>query len=80
MTRAEEVVLYTRPDCHLCDLAGEMLERCDVLWRVEDIETDLELIRKYGTLVPVVYRPDVDKELQWPFNEKSLDTFLELEI
>lgn len=80
MTRAREVVLYTRAECHLCELAQQMLEDCDVRWRAEDIDTNLDLIRKYGARVPVLYRPDVDKELAWPFTEKDVDAFLEHEI
>ena len=80
MTRAREVVLYTRPDCHLCELAEQMLENGAVRWQTVDIETSLDLIRKYGTRIPVLYRPDVDRELYWPFTEESVNAFVELEI
>jgi len=80
MMRAEEVVLYTRPDCHLCDVAAQMLEQCGVNWYRVDIETSLDLIRKYGAHVPVLYRPDVDRELFWPFTAETVEAFVELEI
>jgi hypothetical protein len=80
MTRASEVILYTRPDCHLCDLAAQMLEQCEVNWYRVDIESDLELIRKYGMHIPVLYRPDIDRELYWPFTAETVTVFVELEI
>lgn len=80
MIRASEVILYTRPDCHLCDLAAQMLEQCTVNWYRVDVESDLELIRKYGSHIPVLYRPDVDKELYWPFSAETVRAFVELEI
>jgi hypothetical protein len=80
MTRAREIVLYTRPDCHLCELAAQMLEHCDLSWQEVDIENSLDLIRKYGARIPVLYRPDVDRELFWPFTEENVNAFVELEI
>ena len=80
MTRASDVVLYTRPDCHLCELAAQMLEQCNVNWYRVDIESDLELIRKYGNHIPVLYRPDLDRELYWPFTEETVSAFVEHEI
>ena len=78
--RASEVILYTRPDCHLCELAAQMLEQCAVNWYSADIESDLELIQKYGSHIPVLYRPDVDKALYWPFSEETVKAFVDLEI
>lgn len=80
MTPSGEVVLYTRPDCHLCELAAQMLQDCGATWFEVDIETDLELIRKYGIRIPVLYRADVDRELFWPFSEEAVADFLEFEI
>ena len=78
--RASEVILYTRPDCHLCELAATMIEDCGVLYTQASVDTDPDLIRQYGTRIPVVYRPDVKRELAWPFTAESLREFIELEI
>jgi len=80
MTRARDVILYTRPDCHLCEEAERMLENCGLIWQAVDIEDNLELIAKYGTRIPVLYRPDVDRALYWPFTEPGVSAFVELEI
>jgi len=80
MTPAREIILYTRPDCHLCELAAPMLENCGIPWYPVDIESDLELIRKYGVRIPVLYRPDIDRELFWPFITETVKAFVEDEI
>lgn len=80
MTQATAVTLYTRSDCHLCDVAAQLLEECGIRWQSVDIDSDLELIRKYGIRIPVLYRADVNRELFWPFDPVTLQDFLQLEI
>jgi hypothetical protein len=52
------VDLYSRPGCHLCDEAKEVVERVrgrlPFLLRVINIETDAALESAYGTEIPVV--------------------------
>jgi Glutaredoxin-like domain (DUF836) len=52
------VVLYSRPGCHLCDEAREVvlavLERHPFLFEEVDIEGSDELVRDYGIRIPVV--------------------------
>jgi glutaredoxin len=56
-TRAQ-VILYTRPGCHLCEEAkGEIVAaNCsDEYWLEEvDIETDPALVELYGWEIPVL--------------------------
>ncbi|MBX2807375.1 MAG: glutaredoxin family protein [Cellvibrionaceae bacterium] len=66
------VVLYTTQACHLCELAREQIEasacyEAVVLTEV-DINQDRELIRLYGTRVPVVYSETLPAPLAWPFD------------
>lgn len=53
-----QVELFTRPGCHLCEDAREVVaDVCagaDVSWSEITIETDEALIREYGELIPVV--------------------------
>ena len=53
-----EVVLYGRPECHLCDDARAVLERvrADIPFALveRDIETDGALLRRYLERIPVV--------------------------
>ncbi|MDQ3735324.1 MAG: glutaredoxin family protein [Actinomycetota bacterium] len=52
------VVLYSRSDCHLCDVAHADLERiCADLavgFDTVDVDTDPDLRAQYGDRVPVI--------------------------
>jgi glutaredoxin len=52
------VVLYSRPGCHLCDVARETIEgvrvRLGFDFREVSIEGDDALEREYGIRIPVV--------------------------
>jgi 4a-hydroxytetrahydrobiopterin dehydratase len=54
MTR---VTLYTRHNCHLCDEAKEAIRSSgvEVEMREIDIDTDRDLVWRYGTHVPVIF-------------------------
>ena len=58
-----QVVLYSRPGCHLCDVAREAIlsirERLGFEFTEVDIEADDELELEYGIRIPVV---EVDGE------------------
>jgi len=53
-----EVVLYTRPGCHLCDEAREIIERVRAearfVLRERDISADDALHARYLERIPVV--------------------------
>jgi glutaredoxin len=57
------VVLYSRPGCHLCDVAREAIlsqrERLGFEFSEVDIDADEELELEYGIRIPVV---EVDGE------------------
>ena len=73
-----EVILYSRPDCHLCDEAENLLSRIapERAVRVVDIEDDLALIDRYGLRVPVLRLEATGQELGWPFDGEGLAAFL----
>jgi glutaredoxin len=52
------VTLYSRPGCHLCDIARAVIdaERSRTVFDLEevDIERDDALIKEYGIRIPVV--------------------------
>jgi glutaredoxin len=58
VTNSVDVEIYSRPGCHLCDEAKEVIERVRRRLafgvRVVDIETDPELEKRYGEQIPVV--------------------------
>lgn len=55
--RFQNLILYTRVGCHLCEEAREILDR-HARWLPEitevDIDHDPRLIERFGTCVPVV--------------------------
>ena len=54
-----QIDIYSRPGCHLCDDAKEVVERVRRRFpfslRVIDIETDPELEKAFGEQIPVVF-------------------------
>ncbi|HEY2668570.1 MAG TPA: glutaredoxin family protein [Actinomycetota bacterium] len=48
------VFLYSRPGCHLCDRARDVLEAAGIAFEEVDISTDPALEAEYGILIPVV--------------------------
>ncbi len=75
MTVKETLVLYSRAECHLCDLAAGMLRAAGLDWRTVDIDDDPALADRYGVHVPVVSRPVDGRELFFPFDEAALLKF-----
>lgn len=69
------LTLYGTSACHLCELAEDMLVRSGAEFRAVDIAGSDELFERYGLTIPVLQRPD-GAELNWPFSEDSLASFL----
>ena len=55
----QEVIVYSRAGCHLCDVVKETLAglegEADFTWRDVDIDGDPELRLKFNEEVPVVF-------------------------
>ena len=54
-----QVILYTRPGCHLCDEAKQEMQAagCDNEYTLQEIniESDRELLRRYQYDIPVIF-------------------------
>lgn len=48
------ITIYSKPGCHLCDRAKEVVERCRVQYEVVDISGNAELEARYGNDIPVI--------------------------
>jgi hypothetical protein len=75
------LILYQRDDCHLCDLALDVLAHA----RVPDFESmfiddNVELEGRYGERVPVLRDDESDQELAWPFDVGMLRRFCRLHL
>lgn len=71
------LTLFQRDDCHLCDLALELLAQA----RVPEFESvfidgDDDLEVRYGTRVPVLRDEARGIELEWPFGVEQLRAWL----
>jgi Glutaredoxin-like domain (DUF836) len=71
------LILYQRDDCHLCDLALDILASA----RVPEFESvfidgDDALEARYGIRVPVLHRSDTGAELDWPFGIERVAAFV----
>lgn len=74
--RQPALQLFQRDDCHLCDLALEVLARA----RAPEFESVFidgndALEARYGTRVPVL-RDGAGRELDWPFDLDGLRGWL----
>jgi hypothetical protein len=71
------LILYQRDDCHLCDLALEVLAAAQVPeFDSVFIDENGPLEARYGTRVPVLRRQDTGAELDWPFDRARLRAFV----
>jgi hypothetical protein len=71
------LILYQRDDCHLCDLALEVLASARTPEFVSVfIDDDAALEERYGMRVPVLRNDDTGAELDWPFDGVRLEEFL----
>lgn len=74
---APMLVLYQRDDCHLCDLALEVLAAARVpAFESVFIDDDAELEARYGTRVPVLRDEAGGAELDWPFDVERVGRWL----
>jgi hypothetical protein len=72
------LVLYQRDDCHLCDLAIDVLAQA----RAPDfssvfIDNDNALEARYGERVPVLREEESGRELDWPFDAAAVRHFVQ---
>ena len=77
---ASQLIIYTGPNCHLCEQAKALLyplmsERGLTLVEV-DIHTDAELQQKYGIRIPVVLANGQEKG--WPFTAAQIGRLLDV--
>ena len=76
-TDAPVLVLFQRDDCHLCDLALEVLAAAhSPEFESVFIDGDASLEERYGARVPVLRDPAAGRELDWPFDVAGVRRFL----
>lgn len=72
------LILFTGPDCHLCQLAKEQLAAIsDVHVITQNVREDTNLYHRYAMQIPVLKREDTNQELNWPFCENDIRSFIQ---
>ncbi len=77
-----KVIFYTKAGCHLCEEAERMLLALarEMPLEIESIDISAAaepILRTYFDKIPVVARPGLATELNWPFTMEALRTYLE---
>jgi hypothetical protein len=76
----KDYVLYGTSACHLCEMAeailGPIIKRYSITFTKEDILEDDALLQQYALSIPVFKCITTKAELNWPFNEEMLNTFI----
>jgi glutaredoxin len=67
----DQLRLYSRPDCHLCDEAASLLERLGFGFVRVDITSDPRLEARYGDAIPVITWSD-QEIVRAPITERGL--------
>lgn len=73
------LILYSRSECGLCDKAEALLAEAGISSAYEkvDIDTDLELLQRYGDQIPVLYNDETGEKLAWPFTASQARDLLD---
>jgi thioredoxin-like negative regulator of GroEL len=79
--KAKQLTLYSRAECHLCDQAEALVTPIiqHGQWQLVkvDIDSDPDLLEKYGFSIPVLLRNDNGQSLNWPFPPSRVKTLLD---
>ena len=74
------LILYQRDNCHLCDLALDVLAKAHLPdFDSVFIDDDVELEARYSERVPVLRENESARELNWPFDADVVRRFLQRE-
>ncbi|MCK5898262.1 MAG: glutaredoxin family protein [Methylococcales bacterium] len=76
-----QLILFGTSACHLCEQANEILGGVLIHFpkiRLEliDIAEQIQWQARYAVKIPVLYDVDTQSELNWPFNETGVTTFI----
>lgn len=74
-----KVILYSGPQCGLCDQAHNMLnsvQGVDIMVEKLNVRDCAQLYHLYGARIPVIKRTSDSTELAWPFSLEALQAFL----
>ena len=79
-TEQVKLILYTGPQCHLCDLALlelEQVQNPEFSVEKRNIRENPDDYHLYAVRIPVLKRTDNNNELGWPFTTHDIEQFLQ---
>ena len=76
----QKLVLYSRPECHLCDAVVERLQPLlagrPVALEIVDVDSSVALERRYGLRIPVLVAGDIEVS-GYPLDEARVRHYLD---
>ena len=77
----KNIILYTTEACHLCELAVDQIEQSESFEQIRlteiDINSDMALLKKFATRVPVVTVAGSSSYLFWPFDHYEVSQWIQ---
>ena len=69
-----QLSLFSTSHCHLCDLALTLINNTlpNVKLQVVEISDNIELMRQYELLIPVLQNQQTKDVLYWPFTAEDI--------
>jgi len=76
----QRVLLLGTSGCHLCELAEQIIDDClsiNQAWIIEaiDIAEQEQWQAEFALLIPVLYHPESQTKLGWPFDLQQVKLF-----
>ncbi len=76
-----ELILFGTSACHLCEQAEALMASVlpdlpQILLTQIDIAEHTQWQDAYAVRIPVLYHEKTQRELDWPFNENDVITFI----
>ncbi|MCK5728932.1 MAG: glutaredoxin family protein [Methylococcales bacterium] len=74
-------ILFGTSACHLCEQANDILSPVLIQFpkiqlELVDIAEQVQWQERYAVKIPVLYDVNTQSELNWPFNETDITTFI----
>jgi hypothetical protein len=71
------LMLFGTSGCHLCEQAEIIIKECvpDSVETV-DIAEQEQWQEQYAVRIPVLYHPETEQELGWPFDQVEVEDFM----
>lgn len=76
-----ELILFGTSACHLCEMADELLTSTlqnypHIQLELIDIAEQTQWQEKYAIRIPVLFYPQSQQELGWPFDQAAVVKFI----